>query len=763
MTLEQQIESFFQTNFKFYSITDLQKKFCLLPKEETVLQTILLNLESQGKIYYENGQYIHVSKDSYLKFGLLQKSNRNHYYIKTFEKEIILISKEDVLKMGTNINDKVFVEIVPKKEEHSKVRIRGVIKRVVQEEALKRQTFIRTKIEMDKDHQYYVIVQDKKFYLKPEFLNGAFAGDEVSLLMSEENSYHSFYVVEVIHAKQKNRIFEKRKGNWVSLENNFYKAVLDEKDVFLDGTKILATYRYNKKTESFHITCLKVVAENLEDWIIEYASQYGFSRQFSKESLAECSSLKKVQLDKDRVDLRKLKVISIDPESAKDLDDAISIEKKPSGYRLYVHIADVDFFIPLGSSLFQEAVFRGTSCYLGNVVIPQLPEILSNHLCSLNENEDELAKTMMIDVDYNGEILDFQIFSSLIRNKKQMTYDKVDLFLEHGILEKDYQNYKNMLLEMNELSSILQTKRIKRGYLPINVPEMKIVLDKDCAVSKLLEEKNGLAHRMIENFMLLANEATTDYCYWLNLPFVYRNHDSPSLSKLFHLKDTMTKLQYKSRCVKELRDQKKYQQYLTTVCCGCTKEEQKYIMTLFLQSLEKAYYGSINEGHFGLALKRYGTVTSPIRRGSDLINHAVISEFLKHGVTSEKLESLREFIVQNVEHLNQQEIASENLEKDIKKYLLEEYMYQFLDETFDATIEFVTETQIFIRTDNNILGVLPIEKPDIVDHIHHTYISNNKIYAVKDKIRVRLISTALSKDTFCLFSKENNLNLTRKL
>lgn len=153
----------------------------------------------------------------------------------------------------------------------------------------------------------------------------------------------------------------------------------------------------------------------------------------------------------------------------------------------------------------------------------------------------------------------------------------------------------------------------------------------------------------------------------------------------------------------------------------------------------------------------------PIRRGSDLINHAVISEFLKHGVTSEKLESLREFIVQNVEHLNQQEIASENLEKDIKKYLLEEYMYQFLDETFDATIEFVTETQIFIRTDNNILGVLPIEKPDIVDHIHHTYISNNKIYAVKDKIRVRLISTALSKDTFCLFSKENNLNLTRKL
>ena len=146
-------------------------------------------------------------------------------------------------------------------------------------------------------------------------LNGAFAGDEVSLLMSEENSYHSFYVVEVIHAKQKNRIFEKRKGKWVSLENNFYKAVLDEKDVFLDGTKILATYRYNKKTESFHITCLKVVAENLEDWIIEYASQYGFSRQFSKESLAECSSLKKVQLDKDRVDLRKLKVISIDPVS----------------------------------------------------------------------------------------------------------------------------------------------------------------------------------------------------------------------------------------------------------------------------------------------------------------------------------------------------------------------------------------------------------------------------------------------------------------
>ena len=465
----------------------------------------------------------------------------------------------------------------------------------------------------------------------------------------------------------------------------------------------------------------------------------------------------------ERADLRDLQVISIDPENAKDLDDAISLQKKKNGYRLYVHIADVDFFVPFSSSLFQEAIHRGTSCYLGNIVIPQLPEVLSNHICSLKEKEERLTKTMMIDVDYNGDIIDFQIFRSVICNQKQMTYEKADLFLEQGLIEQDYQPFQKMLLEMNELSAILQTRRMKRGYLPLNVLELQAVINQNHIVSKLLETKNGPAHRMIENFMLLANEAVTDYFYWLNLPFVYRNHDSPSLSKLYRLKKELASLQYKTRGIKELQIQKKYQQYLTTICRGCSENEQKYIMTLFLQSLEKAYYSNENIGHFGLALKRYGTVTSPIRRGCDLVNHAVMSEFLTNGLTSSKLDEIKEFISQNVERLNTQEVASEELEKDIKKYLLEEYVHQFIDEVFDATIEFITEKEVFIRTTNNILGMIPILGEDRVDRFHHTYISGNQTYRAKDTIKVRLTSATLTKNAYCVFSKENNLNLKRNL
>ena len=761
MTLEQEVEKFFQTNTKFYSIYDVQKKLGLRSNQKESLQTILTKLESQGKIYYDNGKYIHVPSDFYLRFGTLKMSQKKNYYIKTFAKEIILIPKENVLKTDAHLGDKVFVELLPK-EKGVQENI-GVIRRVVQAATLCEANFLKTTLLIDKLHRYYIMMENKPIYLKPHDLNGAFAGDEVSIYTEKKDGHNAFKVVEVIKQKEKYRIFVKKNQSWYSTENHLYKASLNETDFYLDGTKILALYEYDKKTKTFSISCKKVITENIEEWIREYAAEHGFKASFSEESLKECSFITKMKQKEERADLRDLQVISIDPENAKDLDDAISLEKKKNGYRLYVHIADVDFFVPFSSSLFQEAIHRGTSCYLGNIVIPQLPEVLSNHVCSLKEKEERLTKTMMIDVDYNGDIIDFQIFRSVICNQKQMTYEKADLFLEQGLIEQDYQPFQKMLLEMNELSAILQTRRMKRGYLPLNVLELQAVINQNHIVSKLLETKNGPAHRMIENFMLLANEAVTDYFYWLNLPFVYRNHDSPSLSKLYRLKKELASLQYKTRGIKELQIQKKYQQYLTTICRGCSENEQKYIMTLFLQSLEKAYYSNENIGHFGLALKRYGTVTSPIRRGCDLVNHAVMSEFLTNGLTSSKLDEIKEFISQNVERLNTQELASEELEKDIKKYLLEEYAHQFIDEVFDATIEFITEKEVFIRTTNNILGMIPILGEDRVDRFHHTYISGNQTYRAKDTIKVRLTSATLTKNAYCVFSKENNLNLKRNL
>lgn len=739
MGLEKQVEEFLKRTGKFWKVWELQKKFNVVEKDE--MRKILNGLEEKGIVYGEEDSYVYVIEDSVLKFGVLKKSNKKNYYVELKNHMKVLLDKEDVRNLGALEGDYVFVLLnsfrCTKKHYDT-----GIIKKVVKRRECMAKYIIKTWIEKDSSNQqYYFYYHGKKFFLREHELNGAFAGDCIGVEICEESGKMIAKVVEVLERKKPCKEFIKKNGEWRSIENPNYVGVLD-KDSYKEDTRILANYSYVNGV--FQLEFVKEISNKLWDVVLDMAQFYDFSLPDNTKNFVALDS-------HERRDLRDLKTFTIDPVQAKDLDDAVSIERHSDGYRLYVHIADVDAYVPFKSEVFVEAMKRGTSCYPSHFVWPMLPNRLSNELCSLNEHESKLAKTIMLDVSYSGEVLDMQVFPSLIRSDKKMSYDQVNLFLERNVMREDYLPFQQDLLAMNELSQILQSRKFKRGYLAFETSELDVILNSAEVPVEIKEEVMGPANRMIENFMLLANEVVTDYCYFLGLPFVYRNHEAPSLSKLYSLLDSMKKARFRLRKLEELRNQKGYQRYLHSVFQNCSMEERKYISGLFLRSMERACYGDSCIGHFGLALERYATVTSPIRRGSDLLNHAVLSEFFAHGVDSLKMDELREYASLVAPHLTEREMAAECFEKDVQNYLLQKYVNQYLDCTFMATVEFVAKESLYIRTDNNIWGILPLASPF------------QSKYSVHDQIYVRLVSTkVLDKNFSCSFERVSDLKLNRK-
>ena len=758
MDYQNQIIDFLKGTNRFYSFWDLQKFF---PKI-TDLKMVLTDLEKKGKIYCENNQYIYMPHDAFLKFGILQISNRKNYYIVTQDNIKILIKQNEVKKTQAKVGDAVFVELVS--VEYSKRQCNyGKIKRVVQSLERDSTYLVKAKIMRKSLHgNYYVLFRGKEVLLDSMQLHGAFVGDIVNLRIHETEYAVEAEVQEVLQKKEEKKIFIYRDHQWHSLENFNYVGVLKEPIAFNENDQILATYNFDCTENVFNIYFVKKISRDLKEWIAQEAIDYNFSFTFSDEIKKEIYLLPESINHSKRVDLRNLLTITIDPPYAKDLDDAISIEKNSKGYRLYVHIADVDYYVPFNSSLFKEAIKRGNSCYPSKYVLPQLPEELSNGLCSLNESEDRLTKTMMIDVDFNGKITDYQIFHSVIRNDKKMSYDKVNLLLENNYVDPEYLPFHDCLFKMNELSSILQTRKMERGYLYFYNSEMRVLVDSDGKPIRLSEEPHGTAQQIIENFMLLANEATTEYAYWLQIPFVYRNHLPPSTVKLARLKDRIQKCYGKIQRIYRLKNQKNFQKYLLTVYKNASLEERKYITQVFLCGLEKAYYSEQCEGHFGLALERYGTVTSPIRKGSDLINHVVLGELLNNGIDTTLMDKIHKYIPTVVNHLTNQEIAADPLEEHVNEYLLEQYLMQYVNYKFNAVVEFITEDQIYFQTDNNICGSVLVPKGSYLDKMRHILYINDTMLRIGSPITVYVRMENTEKAGILFELLDSNYKLLKK-
>lgn len=444
-----------------------------------------------------------------------------------------------------------------------------------------------------------------------------------------------------------------------------------------------------------------------------------------------------------RVDLREKEIFTIDGADTKDIDDAVSLEKIGNKYLLGVHIADVSHYVRDGMPLDKEAVKRGTSVYLIDTVIPMLPKELSNGICSLNPNEDRYALSVDILLDENVNILKSKVYKSVIKSKKQMTYDNVYKVIELGEIPQGYEPFVDTLKLMKELALKLIAKRHNEGAIDFDVPETKIILDENDKVLEVKPYEVTIANRLIEQFMVLANECIAQTFSEKQLPFIYRIHEQPDVEKLQRFKVFLNNLNYLDNFSEEVKP--KEIQKVVEESKG--KVEEKVVSMMALRAMQLAKYSNENLGHFGLALKNYCHFTSPIRRYPDLFIHRVISEYLAGRLDEKQKKKFARLAIKYSQSSSDMEQKSEEAERDLEDIKKCEYMEEHVGEEFDGIISGVTNFGVFVELENTIEGLVHVEnmRDDYYnfDELSVSMIGERtkKVYKMGDKIRIKVIGT----------------------
>lgn len=457
--------------------------------------------------------------------------------------------------------------------------------------------------------------------------------------------------------------------------------------------------------------------------ILTLAVEHGFDIKFSDSALYEVNNIESdiaLETKRRRNSFDKI-IYTIDGDDSKDLDDAVSIKKLENGnYFLGVYIADVSFYVKEGTHLDKDAYSRGTSLYLADRVIPMLPTKLSNDLCSLNPNEEKLAIACEMEIDCNGKIISSELFETVIKTNKRLTYNKCNEVLETKkcISDSEYLEVLPHLELMKELADILENKNTKRGSLDFDVPESKIIVnDKGEAIDVKLVER-GISEKIIEVFMILANEAVASTFENLDLPFIYRVHDKPDIMKLQDLKVMAGYLGYSLRGNYATEIQK----FLNSI-----KEEDAFLKTFVLRLMSKAIYSNDNIGHFGLASDAYTHFTSPIRRYPDLIVHRLIRKYIFNGdINANEFRSLTSKLGEIADHSSKKERASIQCEYDVDDMKKAEYMEKYVGEKFEGKISSITNFGMFVTLSNTIEGLVRLK-----DMIDDYYIFNPTLYILK--------------------------------
>ena len=454
---------------------------------------------------------------------------------------------------------------------------------------------------------------------------------------------------------------------------------------------------------------------------------------------------------KNRKDLREEMIFTIDGDDTKDIDDASSIGRLPNGhYQLGVHIADVSHYVREGSALDTEAMERGTSVYLVDRVIPMLPHELSNGICSLNPNVDRLAVSCVMEFDAAGKQLDYEIFPSVIRSRIQMTYKKVNSILEKNEVPEGYEEYVDSLKMMAELADILRKAKVKRGYIDFGVDEAKILVDENCVPTEVVLRDRGTGEKLIEDFMIAANECVATHIYFMNLPFVYRIHETPDPEKIrsflgfvsglgYHVDGDASDLSPRSvqHMVSQLED----------------KPEYKILSTLLLRSMKKAVYSPENLGHYGLASDCYTHFTSPIRRYPDTTVHRLLHTYLFDGKADmPTVRKWEEKLVYITEHSSERERASVDCEREVDDMKMAQYMEQHIGETFEGMISSITSFGMFVELDNLIEGLVALRDMDDFYHFDEEHLTltgekNHMKYSIGERVVVKVVRASKEEKT----------------
>ena len=498
----------------------------------------------------------------------------------------------------------------------------------------------------------------------------------------------------------------------------------------------------NKKAEGKVIEILGKTDDTNVD-LISIIRAYNYKTKFPKEVQKEASLIPQVihNID-DRVDLRNKEIFTIDGDDTKDIDDAISLEKDDEDYILGVHIADVSEYVREGTPIDKEASQRGTSVYLIDTVIPMLPRELSNGICSLNPKEDRYALSIDIRVDKEGNIVSKKIYKSVICSQIQMTYNNVYKILEKNEIEKGYEKHVATLKLMKELATILIKKRETIGAIDFELPEAKIVLDENDKVISIGEREMTIANKIIEQFMVLANECVAAFFNEKQIPFIYRIHETPDEDKIQKLKVFLNNI----NCTSILPDKVQPKDLQKIIKEYKGKEEEKVISTMILRTMRLAKYSNENLGHFGLALENYCHFTSPIRRYPDLFIHRIISDYLLKNIDNKKKTKYGRLAVKYADMSSDTERTAEEAERELEKIKMCEYMQEHIGEEFEGIISSITSFGAFIELPNAIEGLLHVENMQDdyynFDEVNVMLIGRHskKTYKIGDKVKVKVLS-----------------------
>ena len=528
-------------------------------------------------------------------------------------------------------------------------------------------------------------------------------------------------------------------------KSKFKKAKNNQKVV----AKITKYPTGNKSAEGEIIEIIGNVNEAGVD-MLSVIKEYKLPYEFPKNVLDEADEInEKIELKDipNRTDFRDKTIFTIDGEDAKDLDDAVSVEKTADGnYILYVHIADVSHYVKENSALDKEAYVRGTSIYMFDRVIPMLPKKLSNGICSLNEGVDRFTLSVIIIIDNKGNILSSEICKGIINVTKRMSYTNVQKILdgEDKKILKEYKEYIANFKLMEELAKVLQEKRDLKGSLDLDLPESKIILNEDGVCIDVQKYENKFANSIIEQFMLTANEAVAEKFFWLEAPFIYRVHEVPEMEKISELNKFLFNFGYKIKGNKDNIHPKAFSEVLKEIK---GKEEEKVISNLILRTLKVAKYELVNKGHFGIASKYYCHFTSPIRRYPDLYIHRIISKYLENGynLNEKDKDKYSALAIKNAEQSSEREKIAQKVEReslDIKKA---EYMQDKIGNVYEGIISGVTAFGLFVELENTVEGLIRFDNLGdefyIYDDERKRLIGEHskETYKIGDKITVRVI------------------------
>lgn len=747
MELKIRLEEFFKKYKKSITIDELIKKFDVEEENIKSLINSIYELEKEGKIIgTDDGYYTHVPKDYYLFHGEIKISSKNNYYIK-LDKGIHVIISNSLLN-GAKEGDKVFVEI--KKSKDFDKQYIGKVKRVVRKPVIKEKNYLQRGILQKSYHKdyYYVILDNEKIPIPKQFVNGAYINDLIELQVVQNGKTKYGKISKIIKRNHKEHVFEYKKINdklvWVPIGTEYFEVnIKGIKEEISLGDTILA----NLSPEN-DATYLKKINNNSSS-VEKYLYEYGYSLDFKENVIDEAnkliSEIPEYEYNK-RVDLRGLTTVTIDGERAKDLDDAVSLEVLDDKYILYVSIADVSYYVKWDSLLFKEAYKRGNSVYPADTVIPMLPKKISNDICSLNPNQDKLTKTCKIEIDKNGNIIDYSVFNSIINSNYRMTYEKVNNILDGIEIDENYIPYYKLLFDMNHLSEILQKRKLNRGFICFESKEIEFDYDEKGNIVRIKNRSKGKGQLIIENFMLLANELIASYAYYLGIPFAYRNHESPSVDQLNSLKNSLKKYEGSIKTLQNASNPRILQKIILNMFSGKTIEEIRFLSDIMLKNMNRAHYSDSNYGHYGLALEQYATFTSPIRKFTDLINHMqlenILTGNLEHAFKIDK--ELEEICI----HCSETQQEADKIEQCVDNILAHDYISNFLDKVLECTIIFVADDFIYVKTVKSIYGIIPVNKNNIRDK---KVMIGKKLYKAGDILQVT-ISTFKKNSNEVIFS-----------